>query len=62
MKKVWIAIHSHSHGIDVWPIFNREQAKTNVVIEQLTSSGDWKDGENDFVEVRGPFVIHNDED
>jgi len=59
IKKCWIAIYTHRHGLDVWPIFSPEAPIIEDLIKELDNwEGDNRDDE--FFEIAGPFEVPND--
>ena len=50
-KTLYIAIYTHRHGVDVWPIWSKELPK---IEENLPE--DWEpDRDDEFFEIAGPF-------
>lgn len=58
-KQLYIVIHNHRHGLDVWPSYQTEKPSCDDVIGELRDAGTWddRDAADDltYVEVRGPF-------
>lgn len=53
MKKIWIVIYEHRHGVDAWPILSLEEPTEDEVVASLD---EW-DSERESLEVRGPWPI-----
>lgn len=55
---VWIGIHHHLHGFDVFPIVGRsEPTPAEVVSEIEKAGGTYEPGKNEWIETRGPWIV-----
>jgi hypothetical protein len=50
--KLWIVLHTHNHGCDVWPLFQDDPPSREEMIAQCTN---WEEEVDDEVEAVGPF-------
>ena len=54
--QLWIAIHHHRHGEDVYPFFDTEPAEDDV-ISAIEASSSYEPEREEWIEVRGPFDV-----
>jgi hypothetical protein len=54
--KLWIVLHTHRHGVDVYPLFQTDAPTED---EMVAATGDSYEGDRDdeFLEVNGPHEI-----
>ena len=57
--KVYIAIHHHKHGVDLYPFFQEEEPTQEDVIPRIEAKASWEPEGPDWVEIRGPWTPEN---
>lgn len=54
--KMYIVVHRHRHGEDVWPVFSTGEPDTEEIIDELRSEDVWEDGQGEELEIYGGFA------
>lgn len=56
--KVWVLLHHHKHGVDVWPVRAETEAALPEPADFIDSKGSKFEPEKDeWTEWRGPFEV-----
>ena len=53
--KLWIVLHTHRYGIDIYPLFQESRPTEK---EMIAAASDYEiDRDDEFLEVNGPHEI-----
>ena len=54
---LWIALHTHRHGTDVYPFFQENTVSEEQVIARIEKASGWEPEREEFIEVNGPWPV-----
>lgn len=57
--KLWIIVHHHKHGVDVFPFFGEKEPSDEQAIEKINelSFFEGDDEEEEYYDVDGPYDL-----
>jgi hypothetical protein len=58
---IWIGIHHHRHGIDLFPVAQQAEPTHKTIIDLIEAEGSsFEHSDDENIEIRGPWEFMED--